>query len=153
MKCMLTSSRSKRMNSRPDTSVRKSVRWSWLQTNAFLDRNQLASCEWAQKYLLVEDVTLFQPNNNNLQQTTQDNALKLKCVSINLWESLRMDLYLFFLGDQGQITGWLTWNNTSEVVLGSPGRGAGSSLKSSHSMPGTTMPDLHRTENSYFLFI
>lgn len=36
IKLMLTSSRSKRMNSRPDTSVRNSVRWSWLQTNAFL---------------------------------------------------------------------------------------------------------------------
>lgn len=36
MKLILTSSRSKRMNSSPDTRVRKSVRWSWLQTKAFL---------------------------------------------------------------------------------------------------------------------
>lgn len=32
----LTRSRSNRMNSSPDTKVRKRVRWSWLQTRAFL---------------------------------------------------------------------------------------------------------------------
>lgn len=42
IKNMLTSSRSKRMNSSPDTSVRKSVRWSWLQTSAFLPVNEIS---------------------------------------------------------------------------------------------------------------
>lgn len=42
IECALTSSRSKRMNSRPETSVRKSVRWSWLQTSAFLAEKKIS---------------------------------------------------------------------------------------------------------------
>lgn len=43
----LTRSRSNRMNSSPDTKVRKSVRWSWLQTRAFLqDMEKGHWCFW-----------------------------------------------------------------------------------------------------------
>ena len=53
MKYMLTSSRSKRMNSRPDTSVRKSVRWSWLQTSAFLAENKIRWLRVSERRLLI----------------------------------------------------------------------------------------------------
>ena len=49
-----------------------------------------------------------------------------------------------------KVTGWLTWNNTSAVILGSPGRGVDSSLKSSHSRPGITRHGLHTKRRELF---
>lgn len=48
---------------------------------------------------------------------------------------------------------WLTWNNTCAVTLGSRERDADSSLKSSHSVPGTTTHDLHRKQRSFPLIM
>lgn len=120
---VLTSSRSKRMNSRPDTNVRKSARWSWLQTSAFLPREPAVSLRWL---LLTKNKQVKSICSQPLQHEKQSQ---------------------YHMASISKVS-WLTWNNTFAVTLGSRERGADSSLESSHSVPGTTTHDLQRKQRS-----
>ncbi len=76
-----TNSRSKRMNSRPETSVRNRVRWSWLQTSAFLKRRKHLSRITKIRWLLKG--SFFSVVWNHRRATISIISKSLTCNSIS----------------------------------------------------------------------